>query len=88
MLIPGHVETMNLFFDATNMSLMSTPMDLLKRIVSECLNGFATRINRTFVLGLGFFSRQGYKVIYYFLPEFTRSVLDVVADSDMKKIMG
>ena len=88
LLIPGKVETLNLLFDATDLTVMGTPLNLIKNISSVCLNGFPTRINRTFVVGLSFFLRKSYSILYYFLPEFTRNVFIVVTDSELKKVMS
>jgi hypothetical protein len=88
LLIPGKVETLNLLFDATDLTVLGTPINLIKNVSSVCLNGFPTRINRTFVVGLGYFLRKTYSMIYYFLPEFTRNVLIVVTDSELIKVMS
>lgn len=88
LLIPGKIETLNLLFDATGLTVMGTPLTLIKNIASVCLNGFPTRINRTFVVGLSYFLRKTYSMLYYFLPEFTRNVLIVVEDAELKKVMS
>ena len=75
-------------FDATDLTVMGTPLNLIKNVSSVCLNGFPTRINRTFVVGLSFFLRKSYSMLYYFLPEFTRNVFIVVTDSELKKVMS
>lgn len=86
LLIPGKVENLNLLFDATDLSVLNFSLTLLKNVCTVCLNGFPTRINRTFIVGLGYFVRKVYKAFYYFLPEFTRNAIIVV--EDVKKEMS
>lgn len=62
LLMPGKVETLNMVFDITEISVIDAPIKLLKRIANQCAQGYPTRINRTFVIGLGFFSRSAYKI--------------------------
>jgi len=46
LLIPGKVETLNLVFDATDLSVMNFSVTLIKNVVGICASSFPTRFNR------------------------------------------
>jgi len=88
LLIPGKVETKNILFDITDCSYkkLFSALSLLKKIFSLCIRGFPTRSNRVFVVGVGYFTRKLFIIVYYWIPEWTRNVLIMV--DDVKKEMS
>lgn len=88
LLIEGKVETLNLLFDAGDVGISEVPASLLRNVSKICLDAFPTRINRTFVVGLSFFMKSVYWMMYYFIPEFTRNVLSVVSEDELKEVIG
>ena len=88
LLLSGKVETLNVICDLTGVSAFNAPTTLIQNVVLTLINGYPTRINRNFIIGLDIVLRTTYNVMYYFIPEFTRNALVVVGYWELKEVMG
>lgn len=85
MLLPGHVERWNLIVNLRKTTLLSLP-DHIKKLLPIMNEGFISRLNKTYVIGMNFFFRLLYKIVCAFLHESTVKkikILDGKEDQSM-----
>ena len=85
MLLPGHVERWNLLVNLRKATLLSLP-DHIKKLLPIMNEGFISRLNKTYVIGMNFFFRLLYKIVCAFLKESTVKkikILDGKKDQSM-----
>ena len=70
MLLPGHIERWNLIVNLRKATLFSLP-EHIKKLLPIMNEGFISRLNKTYVIGMNFFFRILYKIICAFLKEST-----------------
>jgi len=85
MLIPGHVERWNLLVNLRKATILSLP-EHIKKLLPIMNDGFISRMNKTYVIGMNFFFRLLYKIVCAFLRESTVKkikILDGKKDQSM-----
>ena len=85
MLVPGHVERWNLLVNLRKATLLSLP-DHIKKLLPIMNEGFISRLNKTYVIGMNFFFLLLYKIVCAFLKESTVKkikILDGKKDQSM-----
>ena len=85
MLLPGHVERWNLLVNLRKATLLSLP-DHIKKLLPIMNEGFISRLNKTYVIGMNFIFRLLYKIVCAFLKESTVKkikILDGKKDQSM-----
>ena len=70
MLLPGQVERWNLLVNLRKATLLSLP-DHIKKLLPIMNEGFISRMNKTYIIGMNFFFRFLYKIVCAFLREST-----------------
>ena len=87
MLLPGQVERWNLLVNLRKATLLSLP-DHIKKLLPIMNEGFISRMNKIYVIGMNFFFRLLYKIVCAFLHESTVKkikILDGKKDQSMFK---
>ena len=85
LLAPGHVERWDLIIDLRKTTLLGLP-DHIKKLLPIMNEGFISRLNKTYVIGMNFFFRIIYKIVCAFLQESTVKkikILDGKKDQSM-----
>ena len=70
MLLPGHVERWDIIVNLRKTTLLSLP-EHIKKLLPIMVEGFISRLHKTYVIGMSFFMRLIFKIVCAFLHEST-----------------
>ena len=85
MIIPGQFETWDMLVNLKGVSVISLP-DSLKKLIPALSNYFLCRLNKTYVMGLNFFTRILYKIAVNFIDPITASKIIVLDEKGDPKL--
>jgi hypothetical protein len=85
MLIPGQVESWNIICDLSDVSLVFLPPDLMK-IFKMIQHNYRARLNKLFVIGMGFFLNAVWSLVSKLLDSNTNKKIQFIKNENYEEI--